>query len=42
MTGDKFRARADKYVKAARTVTDPVHKLALVDVLSVGCGLLLR
>ena len=32
MTGDKFRARADRYIKAARAVTDPVHKLALVDV----------
>ncbi len=32
MTGDKFRARADKYIKAACAVTDPVHKLALVDV----------
>jgi hypothetical protein len=32
MTGDKFRARADGYTKAARTVTDPVHKLALVDI----------
>jgi hypothetical protein len=32
MTGDKFRARADGYIKAARAVTDPVHKLALVDV----------
>jgi hypothetical protein len=32
MTGDRFRARADKYIKAARTVTDPVDKLALVDV----------
>jgi hypothetical protein len=32
MTGDKFRVRADRYIKAARAVTDPVHKLALVDV----------
>jgi hypothetical protein len=32
MTGDKFRVRADRYIKAAGTVTDPVHKLALVDV----------
>src|SRR2546427_12307875 len=32
MTGDKFRARADRYIKAARAVTAPVHKLALVDV----------
>jgi hypothetical protein len=32
MTGDKFRLRADRYIKAARAVTDPVHKLALVDV----------
>jgi hypothetical protein len=32
MTGDKFRARADRYIKAARAVTDPVHKLALADV----------
>jgi hypothetical protein len=31
MIGDKFRARADRYVEA-RTVTDPVHKLALLDV----------
>ncbi len=32
MTGDKFRVRADRYIKAAGAVTDPVHKLALVDV----------
>jgi hypothetical protein len=32
MTGDKFRARANRYIKAARAVTDPVHKLALMDV----------
>jgi hypothetical protein len=32
MTGDKFRARADRNIKAARAVTDPVHKLALMDV----------
>jgi hypothetical protein len=32
MTGDKFRARADRYINAARAVTDPVHKLALVDI----------
>ncbi len=32
MTRDKFRARADRYIKAARVVTDPVHKLALVDI----------
>ncbi len=32
MTGHKFRARADRYINAARAVTDPVHKLALVDV----------
>jgi hypothetical protein len=32
MTGDKFRARADGYTKAARAVTDPVHKLALMDI----------
>jgi hypothetical protein len=32
MTGDKFRLRADRYIKAARAVTDPVHKLALADV----------
>jgi hypothetical protein len=32
MTGDKFRLRADRYIKAACAVTDPVHKLALVDV----------
>jgi transcription elongation factor Elf1 len=32
MTGDKFRARADRYIKAARVATDPVHKLALVDI----------
>jgi hypothetical protein len=32
MTGDKFRVRADRYIKAAGRVTDPVHKLALVDV----------
>jgi len=32
MTGDKFRARADRYIEAARAVTDPVHRLALVDV----------
>ena len=32
MTGDKFRVRADRCIKAARAVTDPVHKLALVDV----------
>ena len=32
MTGDKFRARADGYTMAARAVTDPVHKLALVDI----------
>ncbi len=28
MTGDKFRARADGYIKNARVVTDPEHKLA--------------
>ena len=32
MTGHKFRARADRYINAARAVTDPVHKLSLVDV----------
>ena len=32
MTGDKFRARAERYITAARVVTDPVHKLALVDI----------
>jgi hypothetical protein len=32
MTGDKFRARADAYIKATHAVTDPVHKLALMDV----------
>jgi len=26
MTGDKFRVRADRYIKAAGAVTDPVHK----------------
>jgi len=32
MTSDKFRVRADRYIKTACAVTDPVHKLALVDV----------
>ena len=32
MTGDKFRARAGVYIKAARAAIDPVHKLALMDV----------
>jgi hypothetical protein len=32
MTGDKFRARANEYIKAAHAVTDPVHELALMDV----------
>jgi hypothetical protein len=31
MTGDKFRVRADGYIKAAHAVTDPVRKLALMD-----------
>jgi hypothetical protein len=32
MTGDKFRARANEYIKAAHAVTDPVHELALMNV----------
>jgi len=31
MTGDKFGARADGYIKSARAVTDPVHKHAHVE-----------
>ena len=32
MTGDRFRARADECINAAHAVTDPVRKLALMDV----------
>ena len=32
MTGDKFRARAEEYIKAAHSVPDPVCKLALMDI----------
>jgi hypothetical protein len=39
MTGDKFRARADRYIEAARAVTDPVHKLALADVAPISAAL---
>jgi len=28
MTGDKFRARADEFIKVAHSVDDPVRKLA--------------
>jgi hypothetical protein len=31
MTGDKFRSRAYEYIKAAHAVTDPVRRLALMD-----------
>jgi len=31
MTGDKFRARADEYIKAAHSAADPVRKLALME-----------
>ena len=32
MTGDKFRARGNEYIKAANSVVDPVRKIALMDV----------
>jgi len=32
MTGDKFRARADEYIKVAHSIADPVRKLALMDI----------
>jgi hypothetical protein len=32
MTGDKFRARADEYIKAAHSAADPVRKLTLMDI----------
>ncbi len=32
VTGDNFRVRAERYIKAACAVTEPAHKLALGDV----------
>jgi hypothetical protein len=32
MTGDKFRARGDQYIKTANSVADPVRKFALMDI----------
>src|SRR5258708_37716959 len=39
MTGDKFRARADEYIKAAHSIADPVRKLAVMDIAQRWLGL---
>ncbi len=38
MTGDKFRARSEEYIKAAHSVADPVCKLALMDICQTPSG----